>query len=79
MGFQLVEDARSHDFDALPAPSPLRVIHGVADELIPIEATRRWVSRHPGVELFEIDGGSHNLGEHLDLVWEAAEPFLFPV
>lgn len=78
VGFQLVEDARCHDFDALTAPLPLTVIHGTEDELIPIHATRRWVARHPGVELIEIDGGSHDLGDHLDRVWEAATPFLFP-
>ncbi len=78
VGFQLVEDARGYDFDALPASLPLRVIHGAADELIPVDATRRWVARHPGVELVEIDGGSHDLGEHLGEVWDAAEPFLMP-
>jgi len=78
VGFQLVEDARGYDFDALAAPLPLRVIHGTADELIPIHATRRWVARHPGVDLVEIEGGSVDLGGHLDQVWEAAAPFLFP-
>jgi len=76
VGFQLVEDARRYDFDALPAPLPLRVIHGTADELIPIDATRRWVARHPGVELVEIDGGSHDLGGHYLQVWKAVQPFL---
>ena len=78
VGFQLVEDARRYDFDALTVPLPLRVIHGTADELIPIDATRRWVHRHPGVELVEVEGGSHDLGDHYDEVWEAAEGFLFP-
>ena len=78
VGFQLVEDARRYDFDGLPVSLPLRVIHGTADDLIPIDATRRWVARHPGVELVEIQGGSHDLGEHYDQVWEAAEPFLLP-
>lgn len=78
VGFQLVEDARSYDFDTLSTSLPMKAIHGRADELIPIEATRRWVARHPGVELVEIDGGSHDLGEHLDQVWEAAEPFIIP-
>ncbi len=78
VGFQLVEDARGTDFDALDPPLPLRVIHGTADALIPIDATRRWVARHPGVELIEIDGGSHDLGDHLNQVWDAATPFLFP-
>ena len=77
LGFQLVEDARGYDFDAISAPLPLRVIHGTEDELIPFEATQRWVQQHPGVELVPVKGGSHDLGEHLEEVWDAAEPFLF--
>ena len=77
LGFQLVEDARSYDFDAISPRLPMLVIHGTGDELIPYDATQRWVQQHPGVELIPITGGSHDLGEHLAKVWDAAEPFLF--
>lgn len=76
LGFDLVRDALTHDFDALRPVCPTLVVHGTADELIPFERTAAWVREHPGAELVAIEGGDHSLGGRLDELWTRSKDFL---
>jgi pimeloyl-ACP methyl ester carboxylesterase len=61
---------------AWPAvPCPTLIVHGTRDDRVPIESSRRYVSEHPAVELFEVDDG-HDLLASQDLVVERALAFL---
>lgn len=51
-----------------PPPAPLRIIHGRADDVVPVENSRRYVAEHPTVELVEVDS-DHQLGDQLDFIW----------
>ncbi|MBW2457628.1 MAG: alpha/beta fold hydrolase [Deltaproteobacteria bacterium] len=53
---------------------PTRLIHGRADEVVPIESSRRYAADRPHVELLEVDD-DHPLSESLDRVTEESLRF----
>ena len=54
LSWSFVEDSRRHP--AWPAAvRPTRVLHGVGDEVVPIDGSRRWAAAHDDVELIELD------------------------
>ncbi|MEZ4316799.1 MAG: alpha/beta fold hydrolase [Myxococcota bacterium] len=55
------------DPEALIAPPGTVILHGVHDEIIPVEASRRLVARSPGSRLLELDDG-HRLVGSLDVL-----------
>lgn len=65
--FRFVEEART--ITPMPQPScPIRVIHGLRDERVPIELSRRFVATDPSRRsLLELDDG-HELRGDLDLL-----------
>jgi len=43
---------------ALPAPPcAVRIVHGTADRIVPLEVSESYVRRHPGAGLVPVDGG----------------------
>ena len=58
-------------FGEAPPPSgPVTIIHGIGDEVVPVEESRRYTAAHPDlVELVEVDA-SHDLNAHLEVIWE---------
>ncbi len=68
--------------DAFPAPpangAPVTIIHGVRDEVVPIEVSRGYVAQHPGVRLVELDD-DHRLHGSIPRVFEVVrEAFGLP-
>jgi uncharacterized protein len=53
--YGLFEDAAR--YEAMPAPPevPVTIVHGRADDVVPVEVSRRYVERFPAVELVEVD------------------------
>lgn len=51
--------------DALPAGARVVILHGDADDVVPIADSRR-LAANPGVDLREIAGGDHRLNRILD-------------
>lgn len=50
----LLDDAEKHP--SAPAPScPTLIVHGVRDEVVPVEVSRRYAAAHVGVRLIEVD------------------------
>ena len=76
LGYQLVEDAATYDYDKLTVPHPVLIVHGDADEVVPFERSVAWAGRHPNARLLAIPGGDHSLGERLDEVWDFSRTFL---
>lgn len=53
-----------------------RIVHGIRDDVIPVESSRRYATAHPGkVTLVEVDS-DHRLLDVLPSVLEEARPFL---
>lgn len=61
LGRIYAEDAMSFDiYDVIKNyPGPVLLIHGTADQLVPIEYSRRAVEVFPSAELVEIEGAGH--------------------
>ena len=76
LGYQLVEDSATYDYDKLTVPHPVLIVHGDADEVVPFQRSVDWSARHPNSRLAPIRGGDHSLGERLDEVWELSRTFL---
>lgn len=71
IGFGLLQDARSIDEDALVESLAVRtlLIHGTADETVPIEESERFAKRcRAPLRIVRVEGGSHRLDQHLDLL-----------
>ena len=50
-----------------PAGLPVVILHGIHDEVVPIEASRAYARRSPGVLLHELED-DHRLEAHLDRI-----------
>lgn len=78
LAFDLLRDARTIDELELCSrlTRPVLVLHGDADETVPIEESERAIAamRAP-VEWVPIPGGSHRLENHLDLLGERIAEF----
>lgn len=62
--YHFVEDARRYRSQGLTRPVPTTIIHGIHDEIIPIESSRNYAQTRPWVHLIEVDS-DHAL-THLD-------------
>lgn len=51
----------------LYAPATTAIIHGVNDDVIPVDVSRRFAADHPDVELIEVDD-DHRLHGSTDLI-----------
>ncbi len=59
-----------------PPSAPTRILHGRADEIVPIESSRAYAQQYPSlVTLTELDAG-HDVNAHLDVIWTAVTGFL---
>lgn len=77
LGFQLVEDARTFGSSYLDVKVPTLIIHGTADELIPISSVERWALGQPMVQFRPVEGGNHDLGDYLEEIWNLSKRFIF--
>ncbi|MFO8037956.1 MAG: YqiA/YcfP family alpha/beta fold hydrolase [Sodalinema sp.] len=62
--YHFVEDARRYLPQGLTHPVPTTILHGIHDEIIPIQASRDYAATRPWVHLIEVDS-DHAL-THLD-------------
>lgn len=76
LGFQIVEDARKYEFDALHVPCPTLIIHGTADEVTSFSLSEAFAGSRPNVSLAPVPGADHSLSDYLEQVWELADHFL---
>jgi pimeloyl-ACP methyl ester carboxylesterase len=62
--------------EPVPPPTPIRIIHGHSDKVVPIEHSRTYAASFPDqAHLIEVDAG-HNLNGHLEFIWEHVQSFL---
>jgi pimeloyl-ACP methyl ester carboxylesterase len=65
-----------HYRQPVPPPTPVMIIHGQNDEVIPIAHSRQYAASFPDkVQLIEVDS-DHRLNDQLELIWEQTQLFL---
>jgi uncharacterized protein len=75
LDFGLYEDAQK--YPAFPDVSqPALVLHGINDETVPVEFSKKFWAAHPNCELHVLDSG-HELTDVLPAMWVLTERFLF--
>ncbi|MEN9204937.1 MAG: YqiA/YcfP family alpha/beta fold hydrolase [Thermostichales cyanobacterium DRC_bins_46] len=73
--YGFVTDAQSYDDRQLTRPLPTLILHGIADEIVPIQASQRYAASRPWVKLVPL-AGDHGLKDCLDMLWQASVGFL---
>jgi pimeloyl-ACP methyl ester carboxylesterase len=62
--------------DFIPPVSPVTILHGYRDPVVPVDYSRRYAARFPDrVHLVELDA-AHDLNGHLDVLWQYVQSFL---
>ncbi len=74
LGYQFVEDAVQYE-DEPDFRQPALVLHGTRDDVVPVELSQQFASRHPNVRLCLLDSG-HELTDVLDRMWVEIAAFL---
>lgn len=73
---EFVLDCAQYDEAQLQRSLPTLVLHGTADEVIPIQASRDYAATRPWVNLIELES-DHALANVGSEIWEAMQKFCF--
>jgi len=73
--YGFVEDAERTDVGFPNVKQPVLVLHGVADETVPIARSREFVEKHPSAKLVEVPDG-HELGNTIPTLLAESDRFL---
>jgi uncharacterized protein len=74
LGYAFWTDAGLYNETALDRPSPTLIVHGVMDDVVPVEASQRYVAQRPWCKLIEMQS-DHGLTDVLPDIWAATEKF----
>ncbi len=74
--YQFVTDVSQYQEEELQRPLPTLILHGLHDDVIPIEASRDYAAIRPWVQLVELDS-DHSLTDMVSPIWEAIQGFCF--
>jgi uncharacterized protein len=74
LGYRFVEDSVQYE-DAPDFGQPALIFHGLRDDVVPPEVSRRYAASHPNVELKLVDSG-HELTDVLEGIWNRTAMFL---
>ena len=74
LSYQFVEDASQYQDEKLQRPIPTLILHGIHDEVIPIQASRHFAAQRPWVKLIELDS-DHTLVNALPQIWQEIKLF----
>lgn len=78
LDFGFVEELERIDAKGDGTPDvrvPTRIIHGLRDDVVPIEGSRAWAKSRPHVKLVEVDD-THELGASIPRILEEADTFV---
>ncbi len=73
--YRFVTDLLGYDEAQLQAETPTLICHGLADEVIAIDASRAYAAHRPWVTLLEL-ASDHTLRDAEDDIWQAMSHFL---
>lgn len=69
LSYQFIKDASQYQDELLQRPIPTLILHGIHDEVIPIQASRSFAALRSWVKLLELDS-DHALGNVLPQIWQ---------
>lgn len=72
--YGFIEDVESYQEEELQRRVPTLILHGMDDEVIPIQASRNYAQQRPWVELREL-ASDHSLGKVKEEIWQAVQEF----
>ncbi|MCC0179764.1 alpha/beta fold hydrolase [Waterburya agarophytonicola K14] len=67
--YQFLEDAENYPIEELKRNLPTLIIHGINDDVVPIQVSRDYVDRHSQVRLIELDS-DHGLNDSQATIWQ---------
>jgi uncharacterized protein len=76
LDYQIVEDLQKYDESQLQRVVPTLILHGIWDEVIPVQASREYRIERPWVQLIELES-DHALTDQSDTLWNAIAQFCF--
>ena len=74
LGYAFWTDASQYNEADLNRPVPTLILHGVNDEVIPVDASRRYAAQRPWCKLLEMQS-DHGLTDVLPEIWAATQRF----
>ncbi|MGG6295357.1 YqiA/YcfP family alpha/beta fold hydrolase [Leptolyngbya sp. AN02str] len=72
--YNFLADAQQYDDTQLQRSVPTLILHGIHDEVIPVEASRAYAATRPWVKLVELDS-DHALGNVQAEIWQHIQTF----
>lgn len=72
--YGFISDAAVYDDNTLRRPVPTLILHGIRDDVIPVQASRDYAATRPWVMLEELDS-DHALTDRRDSIWQAIRTF----
>ncbi len=76
LSYGFVEDLQTYDDNALRRPVPTLIFHGTEDEVISIEASRRYTSGRLWVSRVDLDS-DHSLSNVQEAIWGMMYPLIY--
>ena len=73
--YQFLEDADNYPVSNLMRFLPTLIIHGVRDDVVPIEVSCDYVEKHSQARLIELDS-DHGLNDVKERIWQETKDFL---
>ena len=73
--YQFLEDANNYPISGLTRSLPTLIIHGINDEVVPIQVSRDYASQHDRVKLIELDS-DHGLNDVKAKIWQEINNFI---
>ena len=74
LAYDFVTDMMQYDDGNLQRSLPTLIIHGVNDDVVPIQVSRQYGEGRSHVRLLEVDS-DHSLGDQLDTIWQETVRF----
>ncbi|MGB3511786.1 MAG: YqiA/YcfP family alpha/beta fold hydrolase [Microcoleaceae cyanobacterium] len=75
LSYNFLTDTAQYESEKLERSLPTLIFHGLNDDVIPIQASRKFAAKRPWVKLIEVDSG-HTLGNVMPAVWQEINHFL---
>ncbi len=73
--YQFLQDADNYPVEELKRSLPTLIIHGIDDDVVPIQVSRDYASRNSQVKLIELDS-DHGLNDSKERIWQEIQNFL---
>ena len=73
--YKFLADAENYPLSDLKRSLPTLIIHGIKDEVVPIEVSRDYARTHSQVKLVELDS-DHGLNDVRSQIWQLTKAFL---